>query len=462
MKRTSLFLFLIFAVATVCAQDNQTDDNKKTGWNFGALPTTTYNSDLGFQYGALVNLFHYGDGSTYPKYLHNVYIEASRFTKGSAIYRLSYDSEYLIPGIRVTSDLAYLPDYAFDFYGFNGYEARYNSSWEENFIEYDKGKMFDDEDDTFVINPNYKSRLFYRYQNKNFRFKTDIQIPFRDKRFRGLVGFNLQNYSIGRIDIDRANQGKESKKFPKLDDVKTLYDHYVDWGIISEEEADGGFIPLLKAGLVFDTRDNEANPMSGMWTEAFLFGAPEILGAESGFMKFNITHRQYFTLVERDLSLAYRLGYQTTIDGDVPFYYQTQIETSKKKDMLGLGGSKTLRGINRNRIVADGFVYGNVELRWKAVHFRFINQNFYIGLNGFYDFGQVTKKIDVQSNFAHWSMPLPEGYFNFEHDGNFHSSAGAGLRIVMNENFVVAVDYGMALDPQDGNSGLYIGLDYLF
>jgi hypothetical protein len=32
----------------------------------------------------------------------------------------------------------------------------------------------------------------------------------------------------------------------------------------------------------------------------------------------------------------------------------------------------------------------------------------------------------------------------------------------MNENFVVAVDYGMALDPQDGNSGLYIGLDYLF
>jgi len=442
IKYTSLFSLFLLVFNIVSAQDDQNENNQKEGWNFGALPTITYNSDLGFQYGALVNLFNYGDGSVYPKYLHNIYIEASRFTKGSAIYRLSYDSEYLIPGIRVTSDLAYLPDMAYDFFGFNGYEAVYNPEWEN-----------DNDPD------NYKSRMFYRYENKNFRFKTDIQFPFNDKRFRALAGVNLQHYSIDDVDIEKLNEGKPDDE--KLSD-ESLYNKYKQWGVISEEEADGGFIPLLKAGLVFDTRDNEANPMSGMWTEAFLFGAPEFLGAESGFAKFNITHRQYFTLIERDLSLAYRLGYQTTLAGDVPFYYQTQIETSKKKDMLGLGGSKTLRGINRNRIVADGFAYGNLELRWKAVHFKFIKQNFYLGLNGFYDFGQVTKKIDVQSNFAHWSMPLPGGYFNFEHDGNFHSSAGAGMRIVMNENFVVAVDYGMALDPQDGDKGIYIGLDYLF
>jgi hypothetical protein len=444
VKRTYLFILLLLAFAIANAQDNQPESNKKEGWNFGALPTITYNSDLGFQYGALVNFFHYGDGSVYPKYLHNIYVEASRYTKGSAIYRLSYDSEYLIPGIRVTSDLAYLPDMAYDFFGFNGYEAVYNPEWEN------------DENDDDI----YKSRMFYRYENKNFRFKTDIQFPFNDERFRGLVGFNLQNYSIDEVDVDKLNEGKPADE--QLNN-ESLYNKYKDWGVISEEEADGGFIPLLKAGLVYDTRDNEANPMSGMWTEAFLFGAPAFLGAESGFAKFNITHRQYFTLVERDLSLAYRLGYQTTLGtGDVPFYYQTQIETSKKKDMLGLGGSKTLRGINRNRIVADGFLYGNVELRWKVVHFRFINQNFYIGLNGFYDFGQVTKKIDdIESKISYLDMPFDD-YFDFDHEGNFHSSAGAGLRIVMNENFVVAVDYGMALDPQDGNSGLYIGLDYLF
>ena len=43
-----------------------------------------------------------------------------------------------------------------------------------------------------------------------------------------------------------------------------------------------------------------------------------------------------------------------------------------------------------------------------------------------------------------------------------HLSAGGGLHIAWNRNFVVAVDYGRALDKRDGDSGLYIGLDFLF
>jgi len=395
------------------------------------------------QAGALVNLFNYGDGNQYPKYLHNIYIEASRFTKGSAIYRLSYDSEYLIPGIRVTSDLAYLPDEAFDFYGFNGFESKISNNW------------MDDTTDS------YKSRMFYRYQNRTFRFKTDVQFPFSDERFKGLVGFNLQNFSVNSVDIAKMNKGKEDDP-NKLPDVATLYDEYVAWGIIPDEEAKGGFIPLLKTGLVFDTRDNEPNPMKGMWTEAFIFGAPTFNSSKAGFIKFNFTHRQYFTLIERDLSLAYRVGYQGTLAGHAPFYYQTQIETSLMKDQLGLGGSKTIRGIYRNRVVSDGFAYGNVELRWKAVHFNWINQNFYIGLNGFYDFGKVVQPIQVESIVAPMSsIPQPD-YFDFASPDKLHMSYGAGLRIVMNQNFIIAVDYGKAVDPQDGGTGLYIGLNYMF
>ena len=43
--------------------------------------------------------------------------------------------------------------------------------------------------------------------------------------------------------------------------------------MISEEEANGGFVPALKAGLVFDSRDNRPNPMKGIWTEAVIEGA---------------------------------------------------------------------------------------------------------------------------------------------------------------------------------------------
>jgi hypothetical protein len=32
----------------------------------------------------------------------------------------------------------------------------------------------------------------------------------------------------------------------------------------------------------------------------------------------------------------------------------------------------------------------------------------------------------------------------------------------MNQNFIIAVDYGIAADERDGDSGLYIGLNYLF
>ena len=43
-----------------------------------------------------------------------------------------------------------------------------------------------------------------------------------------------------------------------------------------------------------------------------------------------------------------------------------------------------------------------------------------------------------------------------------HGTYGAGIRLAMNQNFVISLDYGMAMNKQDGDSGLYIGLNYLF
>ena len=233
-------------------------------------------------------------------------------------------------------------------------------------------------------------------------------------------------------------------------------------GIISEEEADGGFeYRHSKQDLVYDSRDNKPNPMKGLWTEIVVLGAPEFLGSESSFAKLSLTHRQYFTIVPEDLSLVYRLGYQTTIAGHVPFYYQAQIITSAMRKYLseGLGGAMSLRGIRRNRIIGDGIFYGNIEARWKFARFQFINNNFYLGLNGFLDFGRVTSKIDADPIIGY--LPQEEAYFD-EGAEKMHYSYGTGLNIVMNQNFIISVDYGMAADKRDGDSGLYICLNYLF
>jgi hemolysin activation/secretion protein len=126
-----------------------------------------------------------------------------------------------------------------------------------------------------------------------------------------------------------------------------------------------------------------------------------------------------------------------------------------------LGGAKNLRGVRRNRIVGDGFVLGNVELRWKFYYLKLFNQNFYCGLNTFVDFGQVTKKIDFVAPNLTTIGDNATNYFNKGAE-KMHTSYGAGLRLAMNYNFVVALDYGIATNAQDGDSGIYIGLNYLF
>lgn len=375
---------LIFIMLTGILATSLMAQETKTGWNFGALPAVTYSTDQGFQYGALVNLFDYGDGSIYPDYYHRIYVEASTFTKGSSILRVMYDSDYLIKGIRYAVDLSYMPDFAYDFYGFNGFASVYNKTWAND-----------------ELNPDYRSRLFYAMQRHLFRFKNDFVGNIGENNWHWNAGLSIQNFKVKDLDVEKFNKGKEPEDPKYLDpDEPTLYEYYRHSGLLTAEEADGGWITGIKGGLSYDSRDQRACPMDGIWAETGIEVVPEFLGAESTFGKFYFTWRQYFTLKENDLSLAYRLGYQQTIFGDVPFYYQGQVIVSELRGALseGLGGSKTIRGLLRNRVIGDGFAYGNAELRWKMVRFRFINQNWYLGTNYFFDACAVTSLIDVDVN----------------------------------------------------------------
>ena len=448
MRRIILSLCAVFLLATVTSfsqeekEESQKQEIIKTGWTFGPLPTITFNSDLGLQYGALVNFYNYGDGSRYPKFDHSLYFEVSRFTKGSGINRFFYDSDRLIKGIRTSVDISLLTDKALDFYGFNGYESKYNPAWE------------DDEDN------DYLSRVFYRHERKMFRFKTDLQGKLVGEKLGWVAGFTYYHFDVNSVDIDNLNEGKDEED--KLPDVAGLYDRYVLWGIIPDEEIKGGPLTYLKLGISYDTRDNEPNPMSGVWTEVVLQTAPSFLGNKDyPHTKIVITHRQYFTIIKNDLSFAYRVGYQGTISGEPPFFAQPLMITSVLKGAFseGLGGGKSIRGILRNRVIGDGFAYGNLELRWKFFRGKFLNQNLYLALNTFIDGGKVTSPIEFDTSL----VPPNEydDYFNQEKDG-LHLCYGAGLRVALNQNFIVACDFGKTTNAEDGNTGLYIGLNYLF
>ena len=295
-----------------------------------------------------------------------------------------------------------------------------------------------------------------------FRALVDFQGKLAGRNLRWLAGGGYFNIFTTTVDIDNINRGKKESK--QLPDTSLLYDHYADWGLIGEQERSGGDVAMLKLGLVYDTRDNEPAPNRGVWSEVLFITAPSFFGNRPyAFNKLALNHRQYITLIRRRLVLAYRLNMQTTIGKAAPYYilpYQFSSFTKTTKPD-GLGGATTIRGVLRNRVVGDGTAYGNIELRWQFLRTILFNQNLYLALHLFYDAGQVIVEREIDR-----SMVPPEAledgmYFDQSHD-SLHQGLGLGLRIGVNENTVLVIDYGMALDGRDGRSGFYVGIGNIF
>ena len=425
LKKITLFFCFYMVLSTVFAQQNI-----KKGLTFGALPAISFDSDLGFQYGALVNFYLYGDGSRFPKYNHSLYLELSTYTKGTSIARLRYDSEMLIPKVRTTVDVSYVTDQLSDFYGFNGYQSIFNTDLSKT------------------------THIFYKNERNMFRAKADFQGSFGESKLGWVAGYTYYNFAIDSVNVSKLG----------LHSVQggALFQRYQQWGLINKAEANGGSINYFKLGLKYDSRDQLACPMKGIYTEAVIQTAPKFLNETFPHTKMAVIHRQYFTLA-KDLSFAYRLDYQMTLGNNhVPYYAQPLLITSYlvAATNQGLGGKSSIRGILRNRVIGDNVGFGNFEFRYKFLRFEMLNQNFYVGTNVFFDSGIILKPIAI--DFANISASDKAAYFNDYSAGKFHSAAGIGLKIGWNENFIISADFGKALNKQDGNMGSYIGLNYLF
>lgn len=425
--KAKLLLFLSILSFSMAMQ---AEDIVKKGFNFGALPAVSYNTDMGFQYGALVNVFHYGDGSRYPAYDHSLYVEASKYTKGTGVLRMYYDSDCLIRGVRSFVDISYVANKMQDFYGFNGYQSLYDET---------------------------KESAFYRMNQKKLHVMADFRGDIY-QHLKWLAGYGFYDYRISSVNIDDLNENRtEDNKIPN----ESLYQKYVDWGLIDADQANGGVLNLIKAGVMYDTRNAKTNPDKGMFTEALLEVALPGLN-QTPYTSYIIMHRQYVRLIEKRLNLAVRVGAQGFIGNNVaPFYRKPQLISTfaTRTVTTGLGGNSTLRGILQNRVVGDGFAMANVELRWKMVKFNVGKQNFYVGTNFFWDGGYIYDPVDVDYSL----VPLVDRTNYFTEEDGLHHAVGLGLKIAMNENFVVSADVGKAFNKQDhAGTGVYIGLNYLY
>lgn len=446
---------------------NENGEIIKTGYNYGPLPAVAFDADKGFQLGALLNIFDFGDGSDYPNPRQKWYFEASFFTKGSQLFVVSYDNKFSIPGVRFSSTVTLTNDKAMDFYGFNGYMSYYDA--ERVALGKDKSNLND-----FIYTPKY------RVNRLALLFKTDFTGNIWDNKFFWEAGYHLSYIKQGydnkqALNLAKINKNKdENKIFPETEEP--IFDLYRKWGIISEEEAWGGLSSTLRLGLLFDTRDKEAAPSRGIWAEAHAMVAPKWLGTTNPYYRYSVTFRHYVPIVKNDiLTFAYRLNYEGTFGNDAPYYVLPFITVmGSNYDRDGMGGYRTIRGLMRNRVQGLDVASYNAEFRWRFVSFQLWKQNISFGLSLFSDGTMVTKNYDMsfkgdeQYRAEYDEYMALTGYRTADRP---HITVGAGLRFIMNQNFIVAFEYGMPLskfssDPfiknQDGKGAFYINTGYLF
>ena len=412
----------VFHPGTIHAisHDSLTHSQNKKGWNITPLPEIAYNSDLGFQYGIYCELYNFGNGSNYPNYTHKLCTEVAQFTKGSGVYWFFYDSPQLWKNHRLSFDIAYLPDKMCDFYGYNGLPAPYSKS---------------------------QNNSFYKIDRKQIRAIFGLQGKIAGN-LNWMAGISWQKMMIGPV---------TDKKYA---DAENLYNLYIDAGLIHKNEAKGGNVLQWKAGIVYDTRDREADPTRGMYGEAIVAFSPDWIDRNGySFIRTTLCISYYQPLWREYLTLAGRIGSQFTPFGKVPFYFLSDINTYYIRQTYseGLGGISSLRGILRNRIVGNGIGWTNIELRLRSKVIRLLKQNWYIGMNPFIDAGTVLQsyrsKLQKESN-----NPIIYSGKNEK----VHVSAGIGLKLVMNHNFVLSAEWGKAFNREDGSSSIDLGVNYLF
>lgn len=397
MPRRTALLLVMGCTAAVLHTQAAAQAVGPTGLEIGAVPAINFDSDEGFGYGAIAELYQYGSGDVRP-YLWTLRPTLFFTTEGRRDLRVFFDApRFAADGWRLTA--------------FGGREKQIATPWYGlgNATPYSESLEADDGPNPF----------YYRFGLVRTSLTFDLQRSMGSSPVRFLVGAGLERVSTNPV--------------PEMEGT-TLYalEHGID-----EEKA---WLNYLRAGLVWDTRDRETGPTSGVWTEVLIRRSDKTLAADVTFNRITVTDRRYWTLVD-GVVFAHRVLGQHVTSG-APDFELVRVQSSFGQEE-GLGGAKTVRGILRNRYVGRGMVVWNAEVRWRAVEFGLLDRRFHAVLSAFFDQGRV------------WEDGFDLGNV-FE---DLHRGYGGGLRVGMGENFVAALDAGTS---SEAGLGVYIGLGYLY
>jgi hypothetical protein len=341
----------------------------------------------------------------------------------------------------------------------------------------------------------------YNVKRNMMRVMADFQGDITSPKFRWAAGVSYWWYGIE--DITLKKKGTTAYDTTPNDyltaqgiNSASLWQLYKRAGLIHANEANGGHHLELKAGLVYDSREHEADPSRGIWAEVYAYGSPDILNGRGKdgyhYLKLAAHFRHYVPVWEDKIVFAYHLAYQGKLAGNAPYYTLQNINTLYLRQIIsdGLGSINTVRGVPYNSVIGDGYAWANIEMRFKLVSFRFIKQNFYLATNPFFDMGACVQpyRLDEMKQIRETGATLSgnalsNAELNLIYTGEprkLHMSAGAGLKLAMNRNFILSAEVAVPLNTKvytntDLNvpvselkmknsykPGVNIGLNYIF
>lgn len=365
------------------------------GWEISGVPALNFDADEGFGIGAAVELYNYGSGVL--PYRFTIQPTLLITSEGRRDLTVFFDAPALLgDGWRMTAFAGSERQLAQPYYGI-GNATAYDASLERA--------------------PN---SYFYRFGRARLRASTDFQ-----RRIGRSSGRLLLGAGVGRSTFDI-----------------TPYDS----GTTLLASQTGGQTPpatrtnFLRAGLLWDTRDQEIGPHRGTWAEALVQRVDKGLGATDDFTRWTTTVRQYVP-ISSSLVFAQRLIAQG-IEGNAPFDELATIQSSFKQQE-GLGGSGSIRGIPKDRYIGKALLVSNSELRWRALDFSLFGRQSFLAVSGFADAGRVwTDRFDASTMLS-----------------DLHVGYGGGVRLGFGPSFIVATDVGHS---SESTAAVYVGLGWMY
>jgi len=395
---------------------------ERQGLGFGGLPAVNYNTDEGFGAGALGTLYGY-DGATAP-YKWKLTALFFLTTNGVHSHYLDLDALELAGGkLRVRSRAKFGATSAENYCGLG---SQVTCDEGQAILRADDQGLAEGEDRNTFLRRYYKNRLIEPFWTTNVRY----QLRDKPHRVELIAGYRFSWLISGALGEPGPFEGSlYSETFPEGENVRT---------------------GVAQLGIMVDNRDNEPSPHSGYWVEATTRGSHPYLGSSpgTGYVGFNANLRGYVPILkEGRLTLANRLIMDAIVGNastqELSWFGGTQI-------IQGIGGLNAGRGIRQRRYRAPVKGIEQAELRWR---FASVDLGFPLELY-LHAFGEVSY-VGETERVVDANAP-----FNAD-QGPIHFGEGAGLRIVMDKNFIIRLDFGFSGDENNA-MGMYIDVDNLF